>query len=323
MKTWKKALIGGAGLGIGVAGALTARRVITNKLAALAIVRETSEKKSGRKTKVSGSKKTPEELAVIKEEALSLEACKHDTVEITSYDGVKLVGHYFPAKKPKRIIIAMHGWRSAWNFDYARYSEFFTKKNCSVLYVEQRGQNASGGDYMGFGIIERYDCLHWAKYVAENISAELPLYLFGVSMGAATVMMASDLELPENVAGIIADCGYTSPKAIWKHVMEKNLHIPYSFVSGEVDKAYKKYINVECGFSCADSLSKTTIPVLFIHGTEDKFVPIEMTYENYKACASKKELLVIPGAGHVGCYRMDKERYELCLGEFFKKNDKL
>ena len=322
MKSWKKALIGGAGLGAVIAGALTARRVITNNLAEYAIVRVNPDKVSKGKSKVSGSKKTSEELAAIKAEALELEACEHDVVEISSYDGVKLVGHYFPAKKPKRIIIAMHGWKSAWSFDYARYSEFFRKKNCSVLYVEQRGQNASGGDYMGFGIIERYDCLQWAKYASENISGELPIYLLGVSMGAATVMMASDLELPCNVAGIIADCGYTSPKAIWKHVMEKNLHIPYSFVSGEVDKAYKKYINVECGFSCVDALSKTTIPVLFIHGTDDKFVPIEMTYENYKACASNKELLVVPGAGHVGCYRVDKERYELYVNNFFKKCDK-
>lgn len=323
MKAWKKALIGGAGIGASILGALTARNIITKKLCGLAMFRATPEQMAKEKSRVSGSERTYEEKAQKIEEASVLEKKEHQTFEITSFDGTKLVGHYFKAKNPKRFVIAMHGWRSAWNYDYSGISEFFEKSGCSVLYPEQRGQNASGGDYMGFGLIERFDCLEWAKFIAKEESSELPIYLFGISMGAATVMMASSLELPENVVGIIADCGYTSPKEIWQHVLENNLHIPYSFIAGRVDKEYKKYIDVECDYSCETALSETKIPVLFIHGTDDKFVPIEMTYRNYKACASNKELFIVPGAGHAKCYKLERERYEIRVREFFKKNDRL
>lgn len=323
MKAWKKALIGGAGIGASIVGALTARKIITKKLCGLAMFRSTPDQMAKEKSRVSGSARTDEEKTRAHEAAVAFEGREHETVEINSYDGVKLVGHYFRAKNPKRLVIAMHGWRSAWNYDYAGISEFFARNGCSVLYPEQRGQNASGGEYMGFGLIERFDCLEWAKYMAGKECSEIPIYLYGVSMGAATVMMASNLELPKNVAGIIADCGYTSPKDIWQHVVENNLHIPYAFIAGRVDKEYKKYINVECDYSCEQALSETKIPVLFIHGTDDKFVPIEMTYRNYKACASSKELFIVPGAGHVRCYTLEKERYELRVREFFKKNDKL
>ena len=323
MKAWKKALIGGASIGASIVGALTARKIITKKLCDLAIVRATPEQMAKEKSRVSGSKRTDEEKNAAKEAATAFEGREHETVEITSYDGTKLVGHYFKAKNPKRVIIAMHGWRSAWNYDYAGISEFFERNGCSVLYAEQRGQNASGGDYMGFGVIERYDCLEWAKFLADGECCDIPIYLYGVSMGAATVMMTSNLDLPKNVSGIIADCGYTSPKEIWQHVIENNLHIPYAFIAGRVDKEYKKYINAECDYSCEEALSETKIPLLFIHGTDDKFVPIEMTYRNYKACASSKELLIVPGAGHAKCYALEKERYEIRMREFFKKNDRL
>ncbi len=323
MKAWKKALIGGVGVGIGVAGVFVTQHIITKKLADLAIVRATPEQMAKGKSRVSGTKNTDAVRERMSNAAKLLEAREHSVVEITSFDGIRLVGHYFKAKAPKRIVIAMHGWRSAWNYDYSLLSNFFEKSGCSVLYPEQRGQNASGGDYMGFGILERHDCLEWVKYIAENESKDIPIYLFGVSMGAATVMMTSNLELPSNVVGIIADCGYTSPKDIWRHVVQNNLRVPYGFISGKVDKTYKKYTSRECNYSCTDALSETKIPVMFIHGTDDKFVPVEMTYRNYMACASKKELLIVPGAGHGRSYAVDTERYEKRVREFFKKNDKI
>ncbi len=323
MKKWKKALIGGAGIGVGVAGVITARNIMARRLTDLAIVRATPEQVAKGKSRVSGGKRDNEAAARTREAACALADKEHEVMEITSFDGTRLVGHYFRASKPKRIIIAMHGWRSAWNYDFSGFTEFFEKNGCSVLYPEQRGQNASGGDYMGFGIVERHDCLAWAKHISELESDSLNIYLFGISMGATTVMMASNLELPKTVKGIIADCGYTSPKEIWRHVVNNNLHVPYGFISGKVDRAYKKYTSLECNFSSVDALAETDIPLLLIHGTADKFVPVEMTYKNYEACASRKDLLIVPGATHGRCYAVESERYEMRLREFFKKNDKI
>lgn len=171
-------------------------------------------------------------------EALENVGC--ETVEICSYDGKKLVGHWYPAANAKRIIIAMHGWRSSWTRDFGVISSFWHEEGCSVLYVEQRGQNNSGGDYMGFGMMERYDCLEWVKWVNTRNENELPIYLAGVSMGAATVLMASGLELPHNVHGIISDCGFTSPHDIWKHVVENNLHLSYGVMGSIASDICKK-----------------------------------------------------------------------------------
>ena len=212
----------------------------------------------------------------------------------------------------------MHGWRSSWSHDFGLIADFWHDNNCSVLYAEQRGQNNSGGDHMSFGLLERYDCVTWANWAAEQISHQLPMYLVGVSMGATSVLMASELELPENVCGIAADSAFTSPHAIWKHVSENNLHIPYALHKASADRMCQQRINLEAGAaSTTEALKRCKVPVFLVHGTDDHFVPVEMTYENYKACASEKRLLIVPGADHCMSYLTEKESYERTAKEFW------
>ena len=152
--------------------------------------------------------------------------------------------------------------------------------------------------------------------------AYLPIYLGGVSMGASTVLMASGLDLPGNVVGIVADSGFTSPHAIWKHVVENNLHLPYGIHKAAAEELCRKKLRMKAGaYSTTAALACTDIPVLFIHGTDDRFVPIEMTYENYKACASEKHLLIVPGAEHAMSYVVDKAAYENAIRNFWKLYD--
>ncbi len=251
-----------------------------------------------------------------------LENCGCETVEISSYDGERLVGHWYPAENAKRIIIAMHGWRSSWTKDFGVVSDFWHREGCSVLYVEQRGQNDSGGDYMGFGLTERYDCLEWVKWVDGRNEANIPIYLAGVSMGAATVLMASGLELPDSVHGIISDCGFTSPEAIWKHVVESNLHLSYGVIGKMANDICKKKIQMGAkDYSTVEALQTNKLPVLFIHGTDDHFVPVEMTYENYKACTAPKRLFVVPGADHGMSYAVDEAGYQAAMREFWSSFD--
>lgn len=246
-----------------------------------------------------------------------------ETVEITAFDGVLLVGHWYPCENPKRIIVAMHGWRSSWNKDFGLIADFWHDNGCSVLFAEQRGQNNSGGKYMGFGVTERYDCRDWVNWVINNRSDTLPVYLAGVSMGATTVMMTAGLELPQNVHGIITDCGFTSPDEIWKHVANNNIHISYMPCRRFAHNFYRrKTCFSPCDCTTVDALHVSSVPVLFIHGTDDSFVPIEMTYENYKACASPKRLLVVPGAGHAMSYLVDKESYENTMKDFWRDFDR-
>jgi len=161
-------------------------------------------------------------------------------------------------------------------------------------------------------------------FAHKQMGTSLPVYLAGVSMGATSVLMASELELPDNVCGIAADSAFTSPHAIWKHVSENNLHIPYALHKGGADRMCQQKIHMEAGAaSTIEALKHCKVPVFFAHGTDDHFVPVEMTYENYKACASEKRLLIVPGADHCLSYLMEKENYERAAKEFWETCEQL
>lgn len=258
----------------------------------------------------------------MKNASKKLAALSAEVVAITAHDGETLIGHYFPCESPQRMIIAFHGWRSTWHGDFGMISDFWHESHCSVLYVEQRGQNNSGGKYMGFGLIERFDCLDWLNWEIERCGSALPVYLAGVSMGATTVLLAAGLQLPPNVHGIMADCGFTSPHAIWKHIASDKLHIRFGLRSALADMMCRRKIRMGSKeYSTTDALKKARVPVLFIHGTADHFVPVCMTYENYAACASSKELLIVPGANHGMSYLIEPEKYKKTVTAFWARND--
>ena len=265
----------------------------------------------------------PEELtSQLRELSEKLKNSDCETVEMIARDGEKLVGHWHHKEGDKRVIIAMHGWRSSWNKDFSAIADFWQDNGSSVLYVEQRGQGESGGEYMGFGMIERFDCLDWIDWVNERLDDSMPIYLAGISMGASTVLMTGGFDLPENVCGIMADCGFTSAHAIWKHVVENNTHFSYNSRSKIVDDLCKKKIQVGSqDYTTLDAMRECKVPVLFVHGTDDTFVPVEMTYENYKACVAPKMLFVVPGATHAMSYLVDREGYEKIVKEFWENYD--
>ncbi len=321
-KKAKNVLLGFGALGALVTTACAISYKVTKTLVSTALDREMPK---GLQHKKPSGKKVPldEELcAELADAAEALKAAEHETVNIMGYDGENLVGHWFCNPDSKRIIIAMHGWRSSWVKDFCGVSSFWFDNDCSVLYAEQRGQNESGGDYMGFGMIERYDCLEWIKWVNEHNELNKPIYLAGISMGASTVLMTSGFELPDTVHGIMADCGFTSAKAIWKHVVKNNMHMSYNIRSKLIEDMCKKRLNITSEeYTTLKALENNDIPVLFIHGTDDDFVPIQMTYTNYKACRAPKRLFVVPGAGHGMSYIVDKDGYQREVKDFWVKYD--
>lgn len=323
MKKSTKNFLSGAGLAaVGVATIGFVCHYTTKYMMKLALDREEPKRINKSKKKLISSA----ELSEIYEKVISasekLENSGLEQVKIESPDGLCLVGHWFCPENPKRAIVAMHGWRSTWSRDFGVISPFLHENDCAVLYVEQRGQGNSEGEYMGFGLLERYDCLNWINWILERTNNKLPVYLCGISMGATTVLMTSGFDLPKNVHGIIADCGFTSPKAIWKHVAQSSLHIPYEIYRTGAENLCKQKLQVGSdSYTCKDALQNCKVPVLFIHGTDDRFVPVEMTYENFKNCASKKKLFVVPGAEHGMSYVVDKEGYEKTVKDFWAEND--
>ena len=250
-----------------------------------------------------------------------LEARKTEHVEIIGQDGIRLVGHILPSYSPKRIILAFHGWRGSWSRDFGIISDFWCSTDSTVIYIEQRGQRQSGGEYITFGILERYDVVEWVRLASLRFD-NLPIYLCGVSMGATSVLLSSSLGLSDRVHGIIADSGFTSAKDIWSYVINKNLHLPYFICRRSADIECKKRIGytADC-CSTLNSLSNCHIPILFIHGEKDSFVPAEMTYLNYNGCASPKRLFIVPDADHCMGYYLDPDGYENEIKEFFRLYD--
>lgn len=255
--------------------------------------------------------------------AEQLRKSEYSTVTIFSYDGIRLIGHLHLVENPRRTIIAVHGWRSSWDNDFGVAADFLYSNECNVLYIEQRAHGASEGNYIGFGLLERYDVLAWIEWMNEQEFSHLPVYLFGMSMGAATVLMAAGEHIPDNIHGVIADSGYTSPRDEWKYLAENGLHYNYRVMEKYLDnRAMERTGFLPDEYSSTEAMQECKIPVLFIHGTEDSFVPIEMTFENYKACAEPKCLLVVPGAGHCQSYLIAQKRYEKELLQFWQEFDK-
>ncbi len=316
-----KGLLIASGIAAAAGTAALISHAVTDKLVRIALCRE-EPAADAMNQDLTGKEEMQVILSATTAAAAELEKTVTETVELEAPDGVRLVGHWYACPNPKRTVIAMHGWRSSWTRDFGLIANFLHTSGCNVLYAEQRGQGESGGDYMGFGLLERFDCAEWVKWVNNRVGTDLPVCLAGISMGATTVLMAAGLSLPENVTSIIADCGFTSADAIWKHVVEHKLHLLYGLRSAAADDLCRKHIQVGAkDYSATDALRVGTVPVLFIHGSDDHFVPLEMTFENYKACAAKKRLLVVPGADHGLSYWVDKDQYEAAVRSFWRETE--
>ena len=312
-----------SGIFLGVAAlAATASELVTDLLVREAMDRAEPRIMKKGKRRISGNKAKRKANGADSTPDLEREPLNTVRVEITASDGTTLVGHWCPCEAPKRIVLAMHGWRSSWVSDFGAISEFLHDSGCSVLYVEQRAIGESGGRYIGFGMLERYDCLDWLGWINEHGGKTLPIYLCGVSMGATTVMLAAGLELPENVHGVIADCGFTSANDIWRHVCTAHLHLPYVTRAGRISAKCRSRIGFDpADVSTTEALRACNTPVLFIHGSEDHFVPSAMTCRNFAASSGPKRMIFVSGAGHAESYSVDPRKYEAALTDFWQACD--
>ena len=243
-------------------------------------------------------------------------ALPFEAVEIESFDGLKLRGRVCGAQAGRPMMLLFHGWRSSAARDFGCVLEFYRAQGFALLLVDQRAQGASEGRSMTFGVCERYDCLAWARWAQECYHPSA-MYLDGISMGASTVLMASCLDLPASVRGIIADCGFTSPREILRKVIAQ-LHLPvgatYFFV--RLGARVFGHFDPEAA-DAARALEACRVPVLFVHGETDGFVPHWMSQENFRRCAAPKRLITVPGAEHGLSYLVDRPGVEAALKQFF------
>lgn len=245
-----------------------------------------------------------------------VEELSYEIVSVTACDGLHLVGRYYHFRDGAPVMILFHGYRGSGRREFAGNNRIAAALGINVIAVDERAHGRSGGHTITFGIKERYDCQAWANYAAERFGSHTPIILSGVSMGAATVLMASSLPLPKSVKAMIADCPYSSPKKIIQKVsadvkLPPKLSYPFVVIGALVFGKFKLWES-----SPEESVKHTDIPILLIHGDDDRFVPCDMSKQIHRVCNSKAKLVLFHGAGHGLSYFSDTRKYERAVFTF-------
>ncbi len=242
-----------------------------------------------------------------------------ETYTTKSFDGLKLCAKYYEYEKGAPIELMFHGYRGNADRDLCGGVQRCFALGRSAFIVDQRAAGNSGGHTISFGVNERKDCIAWLKLIEREFGASQKVILTGISMGAATVLMASGEPLPESVIGIQADCGYSSAKEIICKVL-RQIGLPPKLLYPVI----KLSARVFGGFDLEEAppieaLKRCKHPVLFLHGENDDYVPCEMSKKNFELCVSNKQLFTVPKAGHGLSYLVDPEGYLAAFREFEEK----
>lgn len=243
--------------------------------------------------------------------------------EMTAKDGKKLVSYLIPSKTGSKVfVLCAHGYRGTKYGDFGAQAQFYHSLGYNVILVDQRASGKSEGDYIGFGYFESRDCLQWLRFYNDMFGSDIEFVVAGISMGGATVcMMSGSDELPENVKCIISDCAYTTADDEIRYCFQHYLGIsaePFLSLVNCINLHTAKYT-----FTMADAISavkKAKVPILFIHGGADDFVPTKMVYELYDVCPTDKDLLIVEKAIHAQSFFEEPEKYQAKVKEFLSKH---
>lgn len=252
----------------------------------------------------------------IREAFRELEATPYERVYIRSRDGLRLTARYFHTADGAPLAIQAHGYRSHTLRDFSGDCIPCQKRGFNVLLIEQRAHGESEGHCITFGIREKFDVIDWANYAAERWPG-VKILLSGLSMGAATVLMAAaEEELPANVRGVSFDCGYSSVRGILcEHSRMMGLPAKPAYFLIRLSARLFGGFDPETGDVLA-AARQSRVPVLFIHGEADNFVPWEMSKALYEACPTAYDFVSVPGASHGLAYMEDTPRCVRALSDF-------
>ncbi len=242
---------------------------------------------------------------------------KFETIKIQNREKLQLVGHFFDNNSEKTVVI-LHGYGGTY-LEMQPYCKFFKDKNFNVLAVDNRAHGDSEGKCIGFGWYDRLDVLDWIEELNKK-NPNHKIVLFGVSMGATAVCCASGEKLPKNVFAIVSDCAFANGEKQIKQVMAKNFKIGKLFL-----RHFKSYLKRVYSFDLSlidacKQVKATSVPILFIHGQADDFVPVQNLYDLYNATPEGlRDKFVVEEASHAKSYMTAGVMYERKLNNFFAR----
>lgn len=238
-----------------------------------------------------------------------MDTCDYEDVWISSKDGLSLHGRLYEVDKNAPLCIFFHGYHGTFYWDGYGVFETFKRMGYNILMVDERAHGQSEGTTITFGIRESRDVIGWTEFAKERYGKTLKVILAGVSMGAASVLMASKHGYPDCVRLIISDCAFTAPREVMKS-FAANVGIPvgigYTLV--RLSSGVFGGFDIESN-SALENMANINVPVLFIWGSEDNVVPTDMGESLYGACTSPKRKLVIEGARHSVSAMVDLKTY--------------
>ena len=237
-------------------------------------------------------------------------------VSIKSFDGLKLCAYKFVNHEGKPFILMVHGISNNKEKMFKRAVEF-DKLGYNLLIIDLRGHGESEGEFVTYGLKESLDILLWNRYLYIK-HPESSVILYGVSLGAASVMMATNNHLDSNVKCVVEDCGYSSFYEELDHVLKRDYKLQ---ATGMVLKIYNNMMKERFGFTFEDispkmCLENNEIPILFVHGMEDDLVPFEMATILYNHNKGEKKYYPVPEAKHAKAN--DNKDYYTNIDSFIK-----
>ena len=256
---------------------------------------------------LAGARKDPDPTVQMRVQTYDrMQELPNDRLTQLSEDGIRLSARYYPNGASRRVAILVHGWRSSPWWDYGGLFELLYQNGYAVLAVSQRALYESEGRYVTYGVREKEDLKGWIALLLDRYGSDLSIALFGVSMGASTVLMTCGDPLPQQVKCAVADCGYTKASALFQNASKGWL--PLTRLANDL------ILRAHCGVSYFDAdaqkaVARSKTPTYFIHGDADEVVPVAMAEALYASCAAPKEMRIVPGAGHGDAYAVDPAGY--------------
>lgn len=245
-----------------------------------------------------------------------------EELTITADDGVKLVAYYFKNEvETDNTAVLVHGYNSTGFTDFATVGLQYLKRGFNVLLVTNRACGDSEGFWTGFGVLESVDTAKWVDLLVER-NPNAKIVLEGCSLGGATVCTMSDMDLPKNVKAIVSDCAFDDAGEEMKHMAKYMAHLP-SFPLLNLVHWYCKHL-AHYDFSARTPISavkNSKLPIFFVHGKDDRFIPCAAAQRLYDACPTDKELVFVDGAGHAAAhFRGGEENFYKPVFAFIDKH---
>ncbi len=236
---------------------------------------------------------------------------------IMSYDSLKLYARYFDNASDKTIIL-FHGYRSSAAHDFCGALKFYYDNGFNILLVDQRSHGKSQGKLISYGVKESRDVADWCEYVNAKFSPK-NIVISGISMGGSTVLFSLKQKLPPNVRCAIADCGFTSPAEIIRKVGLERFKVDAKFYLPFLNLMTKLFGKFSVYESTVEALEQNKLPVMFIHGESDSFVPCEMTRKALSAAGENGNAIFVKDADHGISFLIDPENVSRAILSFLSK----